>query len=124
MTEDVSLENAIAIRHLSLDDQPTLDIQVILGRPQREFNAAGYDSVLCPYQIRGIGNEKVRFASGIDDFQALQLAMEIIGSELYFKLNPRYGGTLNWEGGKDGDLGFPVPRSLEEEVEKLRHHRD
>ncbi len=53
MTEDIGLENAVAIRHLRLEEQPTLDIQVILGRPQREFNAAGYDSVLLPLSNKG-----------------------------------------------------------------------
>jgi len=72
--------------------------------------------VLCPYQILGIGDERVRCAGGVDAVQALQLAMEMIGSELYFKLNRQHDGKLRWEAGKEGDLGFPVPPNLEQEI--------
>jgi hypothetical protein len=72
--------------------------------------------MLCPHQILGVGDERVRSATGVDAFQALQLAMEMIGSELYFSLNRKFDGKLRWEGGKAGDLGFPVPHGLESEI--------
>jgi hypothetical protein len=109
------ISQVIAERRLYLEDQPESSIRILLGKPQRVPSPSNKDFVLCPYQILGIGDEKVRSAGGVDEVQALQLAMEMIGSELYFKLNRRYNGKLRWEAGKQGDLGFPVPPGLEQE---------
>jgi len=109
MFESNEIKEVIAERHLYLDGQPGITIRVLLGKPQ---GTAGL--MLCPYQIVGIRDEKVRCAGGVDAFQSLQLAMEMIGSELYFKLNRRHDGTLRWEAGEKGDLGFPVPASPKE----------
>ncbi|HXM69270.1 MAG TPA: hypothetical protein VN911_21265 [Candidatus Acidoferrum sp.] len=106
----------IAERSLYLEGQPATKIRVLLGRPQERPAASDEGLSLCPYQILGIGDEKVRFAGGTDSVQALQLAMEMIGSELYFKINRRHNHKLRWEGGKAGDLGFPVPHGLEQEI--------
>ena len=109
------IRDVVAERRLYLEGQADLPIRVVLGKPQRGPGGSDDDLILCPYQILGIGDEKVRSAGGVDPVQALQLAMGMIGSELYFKLNRQYGGKLRWEGGKDGDLGFPVPPGLEQE---------
>jgi hypothetical protein len=37
---------------------------------------------ICSYTLIGIGNEKLRYAAGIDAVQALQLAMFAVGAEL------------------------------------------
>jgi hypothetical protein len=105
-------EDIIAERHLYLEGEPGCTIRVLLGKPHTRLNASNNELTFCPYQILGIGDEKVRAAGGVDAIQALQLAMEMIGSELYFKLNRRHNNGLRWEGGKDGDLGFPVPSGL------------
>jgi len=114
MFEIENIQEIVAERYLHLEDQADSSVRVILGKPRTDPIAPS-DHVLCPYQILGIGDEKVRSASGVDAFQALQLAMEMIGAELYFKLNRQYGGKLRWEGGREGDLGFPVPPGLEGE---------
>lgn len=108
--------DVIAERRLCLEGQPNVLIRVLLGRPRVALGSSNESLVLCPYQILGIGDEGVRCAGGVDAVQALQLAMEMIGSELYFKLNRQHDGKLRWEAGKEGDLGFPVPRSLEQEI--------
>jgi hypothetical protein len=115
MFEIKEITEIIAERRLYLEGQPDIKIRVILGKPLRMTRSSHNAFVLCPYQIIGIGDEKVRSASGIDEVQALQLAMEMIGSELYFKLNRNCGGNLRWEAGKNGNLGFPVPAGLEDE---------
>jgi hypothetical protein len=115
MFEIKEIGQVIAERRLYLEGQPGTNIRVLIGRPQRLPSASNKDFVLCPYQILGIGDEKVRSAGGVDEVQGLQLAMEMIGSELYFKLNRKCAGKLRWEAGKGGDLGFPVPPGLEEE---------
>jgi hypothetical protein len=115
MFEIKEIRDVIAERRLYLEGQPNKPIRVVLGRPQKAPGASEGDLVLCPYQIIGIGDEKVRSAAAIDAVEALQFAMGMIGSELYFKLNRQHGGKLRWEAGKDGDLGFPVPPGLEQE---------
>jgi hypothetical protein len=115
MFEIKEISQIIAERHLYLEGQPETSIRVLIGKPQTLPGPSKNDFVLCPYQILGIGDEKVRSAGGVDEVQALQLVMEMIGSELYFKLNRKYGGKLRWEAGKEGDLGFPVPPGLEQE---------
>ena len=106
------ISQVVAERLLYLDGEPGTRIRVLVGRPQTLPGPSNNNVVLCPYQILGVGDEKVRSAGGVDEIQALQLAMEMIGSELYFKLNRKYGGKLRWEAGKQGDLGFPVPPGL------------
>jgi hypothetical protein len=106
----------MAERMLFLEGQPANKIRVLLGRPQKRPIESDEGLSLCPYQILGIGDEKVRVAGGVDDFQAIQLAMEMIGAELYFKINRRHDQKLRWEAGKGGDLGFPVPTGLEDEA--------
>lgn len=115
MFEIKEIREAVAERRLYIEGQPNTSIRVLVGKPQKAPGASEDDLVLCPYQILGIGDEKVRSAGGVDEVQALQLAMGMIGSELYFKLNRHCGGKLRWEGGRDGDLGFPVPPGLEQE---------
>lgn len=61
----------------------------------------------CPYQIAGVGSGKVKYAAGIDAFQAIQLAMQRIGTDLSV-LNRECGGKLRWEGDEDGGLGFSI----------------
>lgn len=36
----------------------------------------------CPYQITGVGDEKVRRVWGVDSFQALQLVMQVVRAHL------------------------------------------
>jgi len=102
----LKLENVgevVATRTLVLarDGDAAVAVTVLLGKPQAE----GGD-YYCPYQIKGAGDEKVRCAYGVDAFQALQLALSILGVELEV-LNKELGGRLRWECGDKNDFGFP-----------------
>lgn len=103
----------VAERQLYLEGQPRATIRVMLGRPQRRPAPSNEDFSLCPYQIVGVGDESVRAAGGVDSFQALQLALEMIGSELHLKYGVEHGHKLRWEAGKGTDIGFPVPSEPE-----------
>jgi len=95
----------IAIRELTSNSGKK--ITVTIGIP--EMFPDGGDDYYCPYQIIGIGNERVRYAGGIDSVQSLELAFKMIGTDLYTSAEAQ-AGELNWAGGsKKGDLGFPVP---------------
>jgi hypothetical protein len=80
---------------------------VKIGVPQRY--PEGEEDYFCPYQILGIGDERVRYGSGIDALQALMLTLKMIGADLYTTPEAK-SGALSWVGQSvKGDLGFPVP---------------
>ncbi|HTD21961.1 MAG TPA: hypothetical protein VK738_04870 [Terriglobales bacterium] len=78
-------------------------IEILVGKPQPFPNASDF---FCPVQLKGAGINKLSYAAGVDEVQALQLALKLIGAELDI-LNKEYQGTLRWIGNEDGDLGFP-----------------
>jgi hypothetical protein len=77
----VDLGPIIAERRLRVTGRPELDVRVRLGTP-RPLTDAPYGDYYCPYQIVGVGNEKVRYAGGVDAIQALELALHILPTEL------------------------------------------
>jgi hypothetical protein len=80
-------------------------ITVLIGKPEPFPDGSDY---YCPYQIIGLGTERVRRAGGIDSIQALHLALEMIGADLHASPEAQTG-ELSWECGENGNLGFPVP---------------
>ncbi|MBS2033326.1 MAG: hypothetical protein JST54_35965 [Deltaproteobacteria bacterium] len=74
---------------------------VKIGKPKRFRGGGGF---YCPFQFRGGGVNRIRYAGGVDAVQALQLAMERIGVDLR-----HFAPPLTWDAGMDGDLGFPTP---------------
>jgi hypothetical protein len=97
----------IATRELSL--LAGKKVTVLIGKPEKFSGAEDY---YCPYQILGLGSERVRYAGGIDAVQALELTLKMIGTDLYTSQEAQ-GNELSWNGGqKSGDLGFPVPNVL------------
>jgi hypothetical protein len=83
-------------------------ITVVIGRPEKFPEGEDF---YCPYQIVGIGNERISYAGGLDAVQALQLALMKIGTDLYTSPEAQ-SKQLSWDGGELGDLGFPVPNSI------------
>ena len=100
------LGEIIAVRELSMVEDGKADrkVEISIGKPHLSPDSGGY---LCPFQIAGIGREEIKYAAGIDAIQALQLVMVMVGATLQF-LNDQSGGRLRWEGGSEGDLGFPI----------------
>ncbi len=96
----------VATRTLTLlrDDGPPSEILVLLGKPQQLPDFTDY---YCPYQIKGIGSEKVHYMCGIDAFQAMELAIRSLGAELDL-MRKQLEGKLRWECDEKGGLGFPV----------------
>ncbi len=103
----VELGEVIATRELNLREVGGSDrkVSVRIGKPSPFSDGRDYS---CPFQIAGIGDEKIRFGVGIDSVQALQSVMTMVGAYL-FALNKSHNGGLNWEGDEHGDLGFPTP---------------
>lgn len=102
----VIIENigvVIATRDLKLGDNT---VTVILGRPEKFPEGVDY---YCPFQIQGMGSDKIRYAGGVDAIQALMLCLKMIGAVLYTTKAVKEG-KLTWEAGSDvGDLGFLKP---------------
>lgn len=78
------------------------EVMVQLGKPQPFPDSSGF---FCPIQIVGVGDEKVRYAGGVDEIQSLQLALTMAGV-LLETLAPEIRARLRWKGNKD--LGFQV----------------
>ena len=85
-------------------------VTVAVGKPEKFPDSEDY---YCPYQILGLGNERIRRAGGIDAVQALELALKMIGTDLCTSKEAQ-AGELSWSGGKKGDFDFPVPDVLRE----------
>jgi len=102
MTPRKDIVEIIARRELFLDDNgERRKVTLLLGKPHKDPH---YEEYSCPYQILGAGDEKVRAVCGIDEVQALQLTIRVLGAELY-SLNRELGGKLRWLG-EPGDFGF------------------
>lgn len=89
----------IAQRELSLSTKAI--VTVVIGKPEPFPDGNG---CYCPYQIIGLGDQKVRYAGGEDAAQALMLTLQTIGAVLYASHEAK-SGLLTWNGGTD--LGFP-----------------
>lgn len=84
-------------------DGPVTAITVKLGRPVPFPDDSSY---YAPFQVIGAGSEEVKYAGGVDAFQALQLAMKLI--RIYLNsLAIECSCELSWDAGEEGDLGFP-----------------
>lgn len=64
----------------------------------------------CRYEIDWPHEQRVHAGSGVDSIQAIHIAMQLIGSEIYAS-DYHHSGQLMFEPGARG-YGFPVPRSL------------
>ncbi len=95
----------IAVRELSFISKAGSqdELTVSIGKPQPFPDSESY---FCPFQISGVGEERIKYAAGIDAVQALQLVMAMIGADLKFLAN-ELGGVVSWEGSDQGELGFP-----------------
>ena len=74
----IELGVVIAERSLEIPGHPELDIRVKIGVPQHFPDDPEETDFYCPYQITGIGSEKVRYMGGVDSMQALILAIKIL----------------------------------------------
>jgi len=100
----------IATRSLKLIGETTREVTVGIKRPVPDDGP-----YRCEYQIVGIGSGKVRYAMGEDSMQALLLALQFIGTDLYTSDEAK-AGRLTWFGSPN--LGFPVPDIIADLVPK------
>jgi hypothetical protein len=101
-----TLDEVMATRGLQVLGEPGREVLVKLGRPRPAVDAPESGEYFCPFQITGIGDERVRYAAGVDAFQAIELTLKLIGAYLR-RLNGEAGGKLRWGCDANGGLGFP-----------------
>jgi len=69
----------IAVRELICTAEPGRGLTVTLYKPVPNRKTG---DCMCSFQINGRGLSRNRFAAGVDAFQALQLALLMIGAEI------------------------------------------
>jgi len=94
----------IATRKLFLAGEPDKMIRVEIGRPEPFPNGRDY---VCRWRISGCGYENCFYAAGVDEVQALEIALKLIGAELDYVVGPEFGGRLRWLSEDNADFGFP-----------------
>ena len=100
----VEMGKALAERRYFLAPDGTVTIRI--GQP---FAPPDYpQESWCPWQIDGLGDDRVRSAIGIDHFQSIWLAMQIIGSTLYHSEAHRSGRLRFDAESTSPDLALPV----------------
>jgi Domain of unknown function (DUF6968) len=93
----------IATRTLAVESegrQVALEIRLFKPEPDDEASS-------CRYEIDWPSGTKSKRAVGVDDIQAILLALQLIGSELYTSEYHK-NGQLVWLAAESG-YGFPVP---------------
>lgn len=100
-----SIGEIIATRKLYFVDEGNKKraVSVFVGKPQQSNGSSDYQ---CSFQVIGIGSQKTQMARGHDSIQALQSALILISARVNH-LNNELGGKLIWDGGSQGELGFP-----------------
>ena len=97
------ITNAIASR--TLDSKDNRQIEIILGAPEKFPDD---DDFYCPFMVKGLGDEKIRYAGGTDSLQALVLAVQKLS--IYVNaLDEVKNGEIQWLDGSIPNLGLWVP---------------
>jgi hypothetical protein len=99
---------AVLIAHRSLIiTGPSGDTEV----PVRLFQPENDEGMwICRYEIDWPSQKRSHFAGGVDSFQALILALQMIGAEIYASAHHK-AGSLKWFERYRG-YGFPVGANL------------
>jgi hypothetical protein len=100
LNDTIELGQVIAERVLQSD---TGEVTVRIGIPKEHDQ----DFYITPYLIVGVGNEKNRYAGGMDAVQSLQLAFEMIGNDLQQRFP---SANIVWRGAKDHGFRATIRR--------------
>jgi hypothetical protein len=91
---DVPMTEVIAVRRLSWQGEQNREVLVTIGKPAGTPGVAG--EFYCPIRITGFGEEEfVTAIFGVDEFQAVELALRFVGWRLA-DINAKNGGRLRW----------------------------
>jgi len=102
-----SVGQALGNRILDLKDGRAAN--VIIGMPQRFPD--GNDDFFCPFQIVGMGDERIRYAGGVDALQAVWLTLTMI-APFWKRARRAKAAPYPGSGKVISDLRATVARSL------------
>jgi uncharacterized protein DUF6968 len=97
MSKPSMREAFIAERILICVENPSLKVLVKLAKPKRNPKGKDFEST---YQITGKALNITRSIAGVDAFQALQLALLMIGADIG-RIERESGIRLRFSGGED-----------------------
>jgi hypothetical protein len=103
MTENVGKLIASRVYSSAVNQRAKIQVELFapLESPHRQ------DESMCSFRIISPESEEVKTAFGLDEFQALQLALRSIHVRLRI-LNDTTGLQLRWIGDEHGDLGMLI----------------
>ena len=110
---DLEISNPIATRELELDASGK--VLIVVGAPFAADD--NNEEFWCPYQITGMGGEKVKVGIGVDSLQAFCIALQKISADLVYSKEYQEG-RLRWLGGVD--LGLPILESMQNDVRLIQ----
>jgi len=88
------MTDVIAVRRLSWEGEQNREVLVTIGKPAETPGVTG--EFYCPIQTAGLGDDEICTAIiGIDEFQAIELALRYIVRRLT-DINAKNGGRLRW----------------------------
>lgn len=93
---------ASRILYLSDENGHKRPVSVFIGKPQPTPDPPGYS---CACEIIGIGSQEPCVGRGRDSIQALENALDLLGTNLK-DLNAEVGGRLTWEDDAPGKVGL------------------
>ena len=88
------------------DMNRTSIVEVEIAAPVKSPHAD--HEFMCSFRIKSPGSEVTETVYGIDELQALQLALGYVEAKLR-RLNTLSGLSLRWAGDEEGDLGIRIP---------------
>lgn len=92
------VSRTLEVREVNGTERPVL---VLMGAPEPVEDEEDFR---CPYQILGLGDERIRYAHGVDTMQAFLLSFVALRAHLDASPEGREG-RITWLGGED--WGFP-----------------
>jgi hypothetical protein len=102
------LGTVIARRNYFRKDDPrsTPIVEIRIGQPVASPHSP--DEFMCSFEIKIPQSLEADTVFGIDELQALQLALGSVAARLQ-SLNTSLGLNLRWDGDEHGDLGIRIP---------------
>lgn len=88
------------------DERQTAVVEVDICKPLPSPHRT--EEYMCSFRIRSEGSVKTETVFGVDELQALQLALAYLKAKLQ-EVNEASGSRLRWLGDEKGDLGIGLP---------------
>jgi hypothetical protein len=106
MNEELATSIARRAYFKASDKSRTPAVEIEIMKPQQSPHLDG--EYMCSFRIKSKDSEITEAVFGIDELQALQLALAYVKAKLE-RINNASGLLLRWVGDETGDLGIKLP---------------